>query len=93
MNVYEVRAPDLEAARRIATRLYGSIRQSHDWGKRFEADPRADVLDLMSQLAPRDMRRAWMTAFGNAKLDARDHIETRDLPQAGSRRQSIGFMH
>ncbi len=93
MNVYEVMAPDAEAARRIANRLYASIRQSHDWGRRFEAEPRCEVLDAMSQLAPRDMRRAWMTAFGNAKLDNRDHIEARDLPHAGPRRQSIGFMH
>jgi len=31
-------------------------------------------------MAPREMRRAWMTAFGNAKLDKRDHIVARDLP-------------
>jgi ATP-dependent Lon protease len=93
MNVYEVQAPDLEAARRIASRLYSSIRLSHDWGNRFSPEPCSAVLNAMSQLAPRDMRRAWMTAFGNAKLDGRFQIETRDLPHAHVRRQSIGFMH
>jgi ATP-dependent Lon protease len=38
------------------------------------------------------MRRAWMTAFGNAKLDARDRIEVRDLPEAPARRGTIGFV-
>jgi ATP-dependent Lon protease len=92
MNVYEVHAPDRDAARRIAARLYTSIRAEHGWGERFELDPPSDVLDAMSELAPREMRRAWMTAFGNAKLDRRSRIETRDLPDARGKRGAIGFM-
>ena len=92
MNVYEVQAPDRDAARRIAAKLYRSIRGDHAWGERFEAEPRSDVLDAMSEMAPREMRRAWMTAFGNAKLDRREHIQTRDLPDARARRHPIGFM-
>jgi ATP-dependent Lon protease len=92
VNVYEVRAPDREAARHIAAKLYRSIRAEHDWGSRFEAEPRSDVLDRMSEMAPREMRRAWMTAFGNAKLDKRDHVAARDLPEAGNRRTAIGFV-
>jgi len=93
MNVFEVQAPDPDAARAIARRLYASIRSLHDWGQRFEPEPRDDVLDHMSQLAPRDMRRAWMTGFGNAKLDARDTVELRDLPPATNRKTAIGFMN
>ena len=92
MNVYEVQAPDVQAARRIAARLYRSIRADHGWGQRFETEPRDDVLDAMSELAPREMRRAWMTGFGNAKLDHRDHVQTRDLPDARAKRGTIGFM-
>jgi ATP-dependent Lon protease len=92
MNVYEVQAPDRDAARRIAAKLYRSIRADHDWGARFEAEPGAEVLDRLSDLAPREMRRAWMTAFGNAKLARRDHVETKDLPDASARKSSIGFM-
>jgi ATP-dependent Lon protease len=36
MNVHEVRAPDRDAARRIAQRLYVGIRGEHDWGSRFD---------------------------------------------------------
>lgn len=93
MNVYEVQAPDRDAARRIATKLYASIRSSHDWGSRFEEQPSADVLDRMSELAPREMRRAWMTAFGNAKLDRRSQVSTSDLPDAQQRRTMMGFVH
>src|SRR5512138_3711021 len=59
MNVYEVQAPDLYAARGIALRLYQRIRDGHDWGARFEPEPAEPVLAEMSGLAPREMRRAW----------------------------------
>ena len=92
MNVYEVDAPDRAAARQIATRLYRSIRAAHSWGERFEAEPGSDVLEALSDLAPREIRRAWMTAFGNARLDRRARVEVRDLPDARARRGPIGFV-
>jgi ATP-dependent Lon protease len=92
MNVYEVLAPDRDAARQIAARLYRAIRADHGWGERFETEPRGDVLDAMGEMAPREMRRAWMTAFGNAKLDHRDHVQTRDLPEAAGKRTPMGFV-
>ncbi|WP_119156826.1 AAA family ATPase [Caldimonas tepidiphila] len=92
MNVYEVAPPDRDAARKIATRLYRTLRGEHDWGSRFEPEPGDAVLERMSELAPREMRRAWMTAFGNAKLDGRGRVELRDLPEGGPRRSPIGFV-
>ena len=92
MNVFDIEAPDEEAARKIASKLYRGIRADHDWGQQFEPDLRDDVLDAMAHCAPREMRRALMTAFGNAKLDGRDVIEVRDLPEQGGRRKPIGFM-
>jgi ATP-dependent Lon protease len=47
----------------------------------------------MADLAPREMRRAWMTAFGNAKLAGRDAVQVADLPAPASKRTPIGFMH
>jgi len=92
MNVYEVQAPDRDAARHIAAKLYRAIRADHGWGERFEAEPASDVLDRMSEMAPREMRRAWMTAFGNAKLDRRERVEVRDLPDASCKRGAMGFV-
>jgi ATP-dependent Lon protease len=92
MNVYEVQAPDREQARHIATKLYRSIRADHAWGERFAPEPCSDVLACMSEMAPRDMRRAWMTAFGNAKLAQRDHIAPADLPGAGHKKSTMGFV-
>ena len=93
VNVYEVAAPDLAAARRIAHKLYASIREQHDWGRRFDEQPSDALLDRMAELAPREMRRAWMTAFGNAKLAHRGTVLCEDLPAPGAKRAPIGFTH
>jgi ATP-dependent Lon protease len=93
MNVFEVKAPDHDAARCIALRLYRNIRGGHDWGRKFDSEPSDAVLERFAQMAPREMRRAWMTALGNARLDGRACVELRDLPDPGQRRQPIGFTH
>jgi ATP-dependent Lon protease len=92
MNVFEIEAPSHEAARQIARNLYVSIRAEHGWGARFDPEPLADLLDVLAELAPRDMRRALMTGFGNARLDARSQIAVDDLPKAGSAKGKIGFV-
>jgi len=95
MNVYQVDMPDHAAACTIAKRLYAGIREAHDWGRRFAAEPAAEVLDRLAELAPREMRRAWMTAFGNARLDGRDEIQLADLPhgQRHGKRGPLGFVN
>lgn len=92
MNVFEVQAPSLEAARQIALQLYQSIRADHGWGNRFADAPRNDVLDQLADMPPRDMRRALMTAFGNARLDGRDTLSVADLPKAAGKKGSMGFL-
>lgn len=92
MNVFQIEPPTLEAARQIARQLYQSLRDEHDWGRLFAEDPSDDVLDQLATLAPREMRRALMTGFGNARLDRRDAIEVKDLPRTGSGKSRIGFL-
>jgi ATP-dependent Lon protease len=92
MNVFEIAAPTLEQARSIARNLYQGIRTEHDWGKHFSSEPLSDVLDQLSELAPREMRRALMTGFGNARLAGRSEIHTEDLPKAGHSKSRIGFL-
>lgn len=92
MNVFWVDAPDQDAARLIARNLYRSIRDAHGWGRRFDPEPADDVLDLLAEMAPRDMRRALMTGFGNARLDERDTVSTADLPRSTPRKNPIGFV-
>lgn len=91
MNVYEIEPPDADGARRIAQSIYREIRDSHAWGRRFPEQLGAAVLDRLAGLAPREMRRALVGAFGNAKLDGRDALRADDLLERNGRRQRIGF--
>ena len=92
MNVFEVEAPTLEQARTIARRLYQSIRASHDWGRRFCEEPSDAILEPLAELAPREMRRALMTGFGNARLAGRDEVQPDDFPRLGGSKTRMGFM-
>ena len=92
MNVFEIKPPSPEAARRIACNLYRAIRSEHGWGVAFVPQPSDDVLDLLAELAPRDMRRALTTGFGNARLEQRDAITPDDLPKAGGAKVKMGFV-
>jgi ATP-dependent Lon protease len=92
MNVFEIEAPSHEQARSIARNLYRAIRGEHGWGTRFGEEPADDVLDCLAELAPREMRRALMTGFGNARLAQRDAIAPEDLPKSGSGKTKIGFL-
>ena len=92
MNVYEIEPPSPDAARKIAAHLYRNILGEHDWGQRFDPEPSDDVLDQLACLAPREMRRALVTAFGNARLDNRYRVEPDDLPRNGPGKARIGFL-
>lgn len=92
MNVFAVQAPTLAQARAIAQRLYQGIRAEHDWGRLFEPEAQADVLDLLAQMPPREMRRALMTGFGNARLEQRERVEVADLPRTAGGKSRIGFL-
>ncbi len=92
MNVFEVQPPTLEAARQIARNMYQGIRADHGWGEHFCPEPLDDVLDQLCELAPRDMRRALMTGFGNARLERRDTVRVLDLPKSGQKKGSMGFL-
>ncbi len=91
MNVYEIEAPDYDAACRIARAIYRDIRDSHDWGKRFPEVPAQQVQDRLAELSPRDMRKAINQAFGNASLAGRDELAVEDIERRDTKKARIGF--
>jgi len=93
MNIHEILPPTPEQARVIAGILYTEIRSAHDWGERFDATPSGDVLDYAAWLWPREMRRALVTAFGNARLDNRYTVTPDDFPKAWKVKQGIWFIN
>lgn len=92
MNVFEIQPLTPGQARHIARRLYQSIRSGHNWGSRFDDAPSDDVLDKLATLVPREMRRALMAAFGNARLASRGMLKVDDLPRSAASKGRIGFM-
>jgi ATP-dependent Lon protease len=92
MNVFEIEAPSFDAARQIARNLYVSIREEHGWGARFAPEPSNDLLDQLAELAPRDMRRALMTGFGNARLEDSEEVGLEHLPKQGGAKTRLGFL-
>lgn len=90
MNVYTVPRPSKDQARKIAARMYQHIVNKHDWG--FAVDPPDEVLDKLSGLPPRDMRKRLMAAFGNAKIARRNELQAIDMESCrGHGPVRIGF--
>ena len=91
MAVYEIDAPDAEGAARIARNIYRDIRGSHDWGRQFPEELSQPALEKLASLAPREMRRALQSAFGNAKVAGRHEVGPADIQDARARKARIGF--
>jgi len=91
MNVYQIEPPDAHGARHIALALYREIRESHQWGRAFPELPEASVLDRLEAVAPREMRRTLLGAFGTARLDGRHALIADDLAGRTARRARMGF--
>src|SRR3954464_7566871 len=66
MNVYEIDRPDVDGARRIALSVYGEILDQHNWA--FPRDPSDNLLERLSTIPPRDMKKLLLDAFGTARL-------------------------
>lgn len=93
MNIFEIEKPTIGQARVIANNLYTSIRTDHSWGKDFDVEPNSDLLDALAEIGPREMRKALMVGFGNAKLQKMGTVAPRHLPQPKNKKTSIGFMN
>ncbi len=92
MNVYVIDRPDYDGSIKIALSIYQGILEQHNWI--FDAEPSQDVLNCLAEVAPRDMRKVLIDAFGNAKLDKRDHLLPKDLDSCrifSGRKGKIGF--
>jgi ATP-dependent Lon protease len=92
MNVYEIPAPDHAGALRIAQTIYTEIRSAHAWGARFPERLEPAPLDRLAAMKPREIRRAVLHAFGNARLAGRDVVGADDVEaDRVAKRRAIGF--
>jgi ATP-dependent Lon protease len=91
MNVYTIEQPDAHGALRIALAVYHEILDAHRWP--FPHDPSESVLDRLSALPPREMRKLLVDAFGTARLANRDYLvpEDIDAKKLCGRKARLGF--
>jgi ATP-dependent Lon protease len=91
MNVYTIEPPDADGARTIALAVYHEILDAHRWP--FPHDPSESVLERLSALPPRDMRKLLVDAFGTARLANRDFLvpEDIDTKKLCGRKARLGF--
>ena len=91
MNVYTIEQPDAHGALRIALAVYHEILDAHRWP--FPHDPSESVLDRLSALPPREMRKLLVDAFGTARLANRDYLvpEDIDAKRLCGRKARLGF--
>ena len=90
MNVYTIERPDAEGACAIAAHIYRELLERNKW--KFESEPRAEVLEKLGELPPREMRKIIVDAMGTAKLDGRDHLEVCDVAIVAPKPKArIGF--
>jgi ATP-dependent Lon protease len=90
-NVFEIKKPTPEQVHTIAKNLYTATRRSHSWGKRFEETPGDDLLSALVGIGQRDIRKALMVGFGNAKVAKVARVMPYHLPQQKDKKP-FGFL-
>jgi len=91
MNVYAIEQPDADGGRTIALAVYHEILDAHHWP--FPHEPSESVVERLSTLPPRDMRKLLLDAFGTARLANRDFLvpEDIDAKKLCGRKARLGF--
>lgn len=92
MAVYEVPAPTPQEAAVIATNVYRTLKMENDWA--FASDLDADVLELLSRVPPREMKKMLLDALGSARVARRDYLAPSDVrcSPVKSKAHPIGFV-
>jgi len=91
MAVYEVPAPTPEQAAQIAQRVYAGILKEMKL-EGFEHTLNASVLEKMSSVSPRDMRKLLLDGLGFAVEAGRSEVSPEDIHlKSGGKKRNIGF--
>lgn len=90
MAVYEVPRPTREQGIVIAGNIYRTVLEQNGW--RFDPELSEDVLNCLSAISPREMRKTIIDALGSASLDGRFSLLPKDVRQvAVESKQKLGF--
>lgn len=75
----------------IAKNIYAGLLADAPWGRHFEPQLRAEVIEVLGDQLPRDIKKSLVSALGLAALRGQRHISAKDLAPM-KRRPSIGFL-
>jgi ATP-dependent Lon protease len=92
MAVYEVPAPTRDQAAVIAGNIYAALKAENGWA--FAPDLDGAVLELLSEVPPREMKRRLLDAMGAARVARRDYLTPQDVRAAHAKPKPrpIGFV-
>ncbi|MCC5612505.1 AAA family ATPase, partial [Nostoc sp. CHAB 5834] len=89
LEVFEIASPNKDQCRAVAASVWKSLCEGHfPRGHEFQPTLPADVLDWMSELSPRFMRKALTTAASSAAKSKRWVLQQEDLTSSLKRIES-----
>lgn len=78
-EVFDIKAPDEHQLRAIVHSIYRGIRASEPWGQLFSEELDNEVIDALSELTPREIRRRLFDACAAAAEQSRDRLQASDI--------------
>ena len=90
-TVVNVPPPTPDQTAGIAKNIYAGLLADAPWGRHFEPQLRAEVVEVLADQLPRDIKKSLVSALGLAALRGQRHISAKELARVG-RRPSIGFL-
>lgn len=95
MTVFNVLPPTAEQLRVIVASIYSDLRGSHAWGAHFEEELCEDVIDVLSEASPRQVRTWLRRALGLVAEAGRSAIQVNDVRATrvieSAPKRAIGF--
>jgi len=90
-TVVNVPPPTPDQTAGIVKNIYAGLLADAPWGRHFEAQLRVEVVEVLAEQLPRDIKKSLVSALGLAALRGQRHISAKELARVG-RRPSIGFL-
>lgn len=94
-QIFDIAPPKGSELHAVVRSIHHSIVQSELWAKHFEADLSEELIEILSGLSPREIRRHLIDAFANAALAQRTHLLPADVrpgkKDSTSEGRRIGF--
>ena len=87
-----IERPEGEGAIRVASSIYGSLRNASPWGRLFPVELERGLACMLANYVPRQMAQMLTIAFGQAALDGRTYLKADDFPPQPKPKSRMGFL-